>query len=750
MKKPVMQRTMFVAVGSPKNESKGILSGFDNEDEMENENEDRTPDNPEILANNIRGDMRSLDERYLELASLVGEEAAFQTPEEVIVLMQSQLAQQSPQGIAAVGTTPPIPQGGITSGMGQQEPVKMASGGDPAALLRAIQNIPEFGRIPGLPTINPETIPRTIYVGSAGDARPLSQEAARFIFQENAGRAGTLPRTIPATLRASTAASNILQNAAPYSRELYRTLMGTPGGRAAGAIGVAAAPAMVYLGNKLGGPEQPSGEIGSLGQPASSPEMEAIIKSIPTNKPTPPEQTPPSPPSAEELAVRNVGWQNLAPRLGLVQEAIGEVTPRAEAGPGLPEPRPEIKFPTVIKAPEKGLRERVKEKMDIYSELLGSDPEMRKAQALFLLAEAALNVAGARGKSTAERLATGLKGFPAGMAAIGAEAEKERRGVAAAALQAVESEIASEKKDATTIAREVIRLSGKAPGKAERIAAVLKARRPSLTDAEALQLGNEIDTGLVTFDEKTGEAIDKMSGTVRFSPYSPLGPSSVGFIDPSNPFARISAETLAPVSIDERKNLFNQRAELQKSIARNEKMLSDIYGNTIGFLPTIQSGLSRVTLATFGDTGTFGLTDVEKNQIRQNLAINKEAILKSNLRNSGRPSVYDQKKVEGLIEDPNKLFASPELVVSSVSNFIREDINELARIDAQLFGTPVKELSRIPTGSRSDPIPMRANIGPVLDELFTKRPNAIIWTLRPDGRAARITSQEYFAQRQGQ
>ena len=47
---------MFVAV-APKSESKGILSGFD--EEMDNENyEDRSPENLEIIANNLRGDMR--------------------------------------------------------------------------------------------------------------------------------------------------------------------------------------------------------------------------------------------------------------------------------------------------------------------------------------------------------------------------------------------------------------------------------------------------------------------------------------------------------------------------------------------------------------------------------------------------------------------------------------------------------------------------------------------------------------------
>jgi len=76
-----MRREMFIAM-APKSGSKGIMSGFDDEMEIE-DYEDRTPENLEIIANNLRGDIRSMDERYLELAQMVGE-SAFETPEEVV------------------------------------------------------------------------------------------------------------------------------------------------------------------------------------------------------------------------------------------------------------------------------------------------------------------------------------------------------------------------------------------------------------------------------------------------------------------------------------------------------------------------------------------------------------------------------------------------------------------------------------------------------------------------------------------
>jgi hypothetical protein len=90
---------------SKSSRNSGIMAGF--EDEMEEEDVKpmaRSPQNPEILMNNLRGDIRSVDARYLELAQMVGEEAAMETPPEVLAMLQSQLAAQA---------AAPMPQGGI-------------------------------------------------------------------------------------------------------------------------------------------------------------------------------------------------------------------------------------------------------------------------------------------------------------------------------------------------------------------------------------------------------------------------------------------------------------------------------------------------------------------------------------------------------------------------------------------------------------------------------------------------------------
>lgn len=106
-------------------ENVGIMSGFmDDIDEimneiMEEEKGDmseeegdmarvmgRTPDSPEILMNNLRGNMRSIDARREELAEMVGYNAAAETPDEVLAMLQPVLAQQEMAGIASMMAPP--------------------------------------------------------------------------------------------------------------------------------------------------------------------------------------------------------------------------------------------------------------------------------------------------------------------------------------------------------------------------------------------------------------------------------------------------------------------------------------------------------------------------------------------------------------------------------------------------------------------------------------------------------------------
>jgi hypothetical protein len=103
-------------------ENVGIMQGLmdsmsEDDDEGDDEGDDdekmleRRPNTPEILMNNLRGDMRSIDARRDELADLVGYQAATETPETVLAMLQPVLAQQGGGGIGALPQSQPMAQG---------------------------------------------------------------------------------------------------------------------------------------------------------------------------------------------------------------------------------------------------------------------------------------------------------------------------------------------------------------------------------------------------------------------------------------------------------------------------------------------------------------------------------------------------------------------------------------------------------------------------------------------------------------
>ena len=135
-------------------ENVGIMSGFmdeidelleeiSGEEQEEGDDADmarmmaRTPDSPEILMNNLRGDMRSVDARREELADLVGFREAEETPEGVLTLLQPILAQQA--AAPAPPMPAPMPQG-MPPEMAGMAPPPMPAG--PAPAMAGIGGLP--------------------------------------------------------------------------------------------------------------------------------------------------------------------------------------------------------------------------------------------------------------------------------------------------------------------------------------------------------------------------------------------------------------------------------------------------------------------------------------------------------------------------------------------------------------------------------------------------------------------------------
>jgi len=142
------------------------MEDMDEEDRVASEVMGRSPKSPEILMNNLRGDMRSIDARVDELADMVGYRAAKDTPQEVLALLQPVLAQQ--QGIGAAPASaelmqgpqppmapPPMPPGApmappMAPGAPEMPP-EMMGGGGPQDMTGPPP--PETGGIAGAPPI---------------------------------------------------------------------------------------------------------------------------------------------------------------------------------------------------------------------------------------------------------------------------------------------------------------------------------------------------------------------------------------------------------------------------------------------------------------------------------------------------------------------------------------------------------------------------------------------------------------------
>ena len=222
-------------------ENVGIMQGFmdsmseddDDEDEGDDEGDspeamlERRPNTPEILMNNLRGDMRSIDARRDELADLVGYQAATETPETVLAMLQPILAQQG--GIAALpqsqpmaqgpqapmmggapgmpplppdaGMPPPPQQGGIAelmAGMGggapasDQPPVAMAKGG-------LVQNFSDGSDEEGVTPVAQQA-PSEASMLFPREMVDAARQQAMGLFNEQPTRAPTLDEAVAARL----------------------------------------------------------------------------------------------------------------------------------------------------------------------------------------------------------------------------------------------------------------------------------------------------------------------------------------------------------------------------------------------------------------------------------------------------------------------------------------------------------------------------------------------------------------------
>ena len=793
MKNPVMQRSMFVAMGQGPMKSNGILSGL--EEETEEGYEDRRPDNIEIIANNLRGDIRSMDERYLELAQMVGE-AAFDTPEEVLALMQTRLPPAAPQQVPGMpdqgpemappgmpgqemmppqGMMPPEmgmppPGGGIEGLMAPQmapggiteavEPVQRASGSPPMGEMGYAQARASYGGVPRAPAgQNPflSRLPASVQLPMQNILQtnaPTSASGRPIPFVDRQGRmfqpvGGTDPRM---------ASRGIPM---PSNPNLMR-MAGFPGYVAAGGLGATAA---LMSTDRGAGRDYPSvmglefGESGGMEEGVPVTPGYSALPGVPAAVDIPPpaafdpnlgaaiENIPTAPRDVEAESARMFDERLRSglpfPDLGPEQEALVEAA-KEETNVELGE-APVVTPGT--KADTRDLRERVRERMEIYQDLLGGDEEMRKAQALFILAEGALNMAAARGGNTADKIARGLKGVPSALGALGAEKAKQDMAIKTAAISAVEQEMRDEAKYSAALAGQLAKMNSQN--------ADLLAQAKYLHEAHgmgyprAIELARLAKSGMIETDKDTGDVRDRF-GKVIFSPVAPLQDGDVGFVPQDAPFVRVGQQRLTAATPKERGDLISKKRANQELVMDIEKLFSSSgFESMYGPLAKVQSGLTTITVPFIGEQG---FTNVQKQQLRNVAEQLNNTVRRINVVNAGRPSVWDQQQAKTLESDPNAFLNSPEQAFATLNNFRVRAINEINRIDHQLNPekVPLKQLDIIPLGTSQDPI--QAKDARYMAEFFRLRPSGSLYLAIPDPqdpkrtRTEKVTADQFFGQ----
>ena len=502
MKNEILQRAMFAMPLTKDSRNSGIMAGF--EDEMPEAPEEgseempqmaRTPQNPEILMNTLRGDIRSVDARMQELAQMVGEEAAMETPPEVLALLQSQLAAQQggigalpqgqgmapppmapPQGMPPQGEMPPEmgmpPQGGIPMPQGMEGAGPFPQGG-------AEQAPPTPDGMPPMQAavgafITPATRAmqfmgdKASQYGSAANAAlgrmfMTPQGISQPILENVRGPGGrfTAEQIVSGgqALNAPTFTQGVLQGTAKLADQYPRLAsMMAP---AAGALGLANAP--------RGGSSGPGTDL--MSQIPTDTIEDRVANSV-LNKPpiltmgmdgpfttTRPdlikitEGPRPAPAVEAPAAAEKPAYSPMA----MEPVRADEFGVPAEVGEEKKSTQEFIK--TAIK--EKTRAERTKEGYaelaPLFQEILGDNKEDMKTNALLMLADAGFKLASSRQPTFAMAASEAASGLPKGFMALMAQSKDRDLKIKSAALSQAFTDVQEQDKYAQQTKMEVLK-----------------------------------------------------------------------------------------------------------------------------------------------------------------------------------------------------------------------------------------------------------------------------------------------------
>jgi hypothetical protein len=498
MKNEILKRAMFAMPLSKESRNSGIMAGFEDEmpEEMPEEPESdmpqmaRTPQNPEILMNTLRGDMRSTNARVQELAQMVGEQAAQETPPEVLALLQAQLA--APQGgIGALpqgqGMAPPPmapeagmpPQGGIPMPQGMEgagpfpqggaeqapptpdgmPPITAAAGAFITPFTRAAQFMgdkaaqygPAINQYLGNLTMRAQPTVQRVTGGSP--PMPLSVQGREALVQ---GPAGTIvegvgtrmaPYTTMGPLMSPTFTEGLKMGVQRTAQEYPRVAEALSRISPALAFGTGALASLPFMKDSSTpmSPEQKASYDDKMAQLAAIDQ----IPSSRTQQAAPPPVAPAATTAAEQAAIDE---RQLAAPAKVDTDPLGTFIDQKMK---LFNER-ELKAGVKEKTRAERIKEGYAELSPLFSEILGSDKEDMKTNALLLLADAGFKLASSRQPTLAMAASEAASGLPKGFMALIAQSKDRDLKIKSAALSQAFSDVQEQDKYAQQIKMKVL------------------------------------------------------------------------------------------------------------------------------------------------------------------------------------------------------------------------------------------------------------------------------------------------------
>jgi hypothetical protein len=730
----VFDRTMFKAESKPLKADSGIMQGFDDEgeipeDEMMEEVSQRKPNSPEILMNNLRGDMRSVDARYQELADMVGEDVAMETPPEVLALLQAQLAQQS-TGIGALppgqglspppmaAGAPPMPTPDMMGGMPQpgampqgpegQMPQGFADGGI-ASLGNFSEGVAQAGRngdtvlahmtpeqhqylteLGGGVTINPQTGLPEHFMGMQAIPQMMTNlgtRAAPYLQQANvlAGRALYNPTFTAPTLNQS------------------RTTLGTFGPKVAEGMEMYYPTFTQGIANSRVGQMMAQGADRLSKTPAAA-KMGAAVMSIPGATYI-----------ADKFDNPNLSTANNNPPVIPGDPATGYKPPVEDVVEGESTPIDYNNLPKPPVAPgaadvseaernnqliqgalaKKTRGERLEaymsENVPIFEKYLGGDKDYNQAQALFVLADMGLKFAQPRkpGESLASAFARSAQGVPAGLSTIAAAEDQAKRQIKSAALTSGLQALAAEDKAASDLQKEIIK-KGVSAGEL---------------------IPTDLGGGLTTYRKKDGqpagmrvdEAITSSFLNSKFTPQAIKNDKGevTGF---DTPYVRVSPPAQT-VNLDK-----GTRERLASEVSRQEQALSAIdeaikeYTGAFG-PKAFFSNLKNNVLVPVSPLDPNVMTEQQRTKINMAMNIATKAIARTG--DTGNIAVAEQQAAQSILGDkPGTFFSDSEGALKRMMTVRTSLANQRLNTASQLGWLNQDVQLDVPNlGTASDPIP---------------------------------------------